>query len=319
MDCSILLATRDRASSLDRTLASIAAQTANGIRWEVLVADNGSADDTPTVLQHWAGRVPLRWAVETEPGKNRALNRILGMAEGRLLIFTDDDVVVAPGWIESHCAAAARWPSCDILAGVIRPRFPAGAPAWTGHEPFRSVLFAAYEHEGDEGPIEHLPFGPNYAIRSLALGAETFDGRVGPNGSEYAMGGETELLRRLRARGAQTAYVPGAVVEHVIRREQLREEFVVARAARFGRGLVRLGDVEWSPHRLFGVPRYLVRELAEAWLRRAGAQLRGSTLDRLRAEFVYHTVLGSMSECRDSGWPLPPANAAFAPIPEMIA
>jgi glycosyltransferase involved in cell wall biosynthesis len=318
MDCSILLATRDRAGSLDRTLASIAAQATDGIRWEVLVADNGSADETPAVLERWAERLPLRWAAEPRPGKNRALNRILGMAEGRLLLFTDDDVIVAPGWIESHWTAAARWPGCDILAGVIRPQFPAGAPAWTRHEPFRSVLFAAYEHDHEEGPIEHLPFGPNYAIRSLLLGPETFDGSVGPNGSEYAMGGETELLRRLRARGAQMAYVPGAVVEHVIREEQLREEFVVTRAARFGRGLVRLGDVEWSPHRLFGVPRYLVRQLVEAWLLRAGAQLRGNALDRLRAEFVYHTVLGSMAECRDSGWPLRPGAPAFEAVPELI-
>lgn len=320
MDCSILLATRDRAASLDRTLASIAAQATEGIRWEVLVADNGSTDGTAAILDRWAERLPLRWAIEPRPGKNRALNRVLGMAHGRLLLFTDDDVIAAPHWIASHWTAAAHWPACDIFAGVIRPQFPARPPEWTRREPFRSVLFAAYEYERDEGPIEHLPFGPNYAIRSLLLGRETFDGTVGPNGSEYAMGGETELLRRLRAKGARTAYVPGAVVEHIIRPEQLSEEFVVARAGRFGRGLVRLGDVEWSPHRLFGVPRYLIRQLVEVWLRRVRARLRGDRFERLAADFAYHTVLGSMAECRESGWPLPPASAApaFAAIPELI-
>ena len=320
IDCSLLLATRDRAASLDRTLASIAAQVAEGVRWEVLVADNGSTDDTAAVLERWAAVLPLRWAVEPRPGKNRALNRVLGMAQGRLLLFTDDDVIAAPGWIAAHCAAADRWPGYDVFAGVIRPQFPPGAPAWTRCEPFRSVLFAAYEHSQEEGPIEHLPFGPNYAVRSLLLARDTFDGTVGPNGSEYAMGGETELLRRLRAKGARTAYVPGAVVEHVVRGEQLSERFIVARAGRFGRGLVRLGDVEWSPHRMFGVPRYLIRQLGEAWLRRLSARLRGDPVERLTAEFAYRTVLGSMAECRDSGWPLPPASAppAFAAIPELI-
>ena len=35
MDCSVLLATRNRAESLNRTLGSLAAQEAPGIEWEV--------------------------------------------------------------------------------------------------------------------------------------------------------------------------------------------------------------------------------------------------------------------------------------------
>lgn len=232
------------------------------------------------------------------------------MARGRLLLFTDDDVVFAPGWVAGHAAAAARWPGYDIFAGVVRPLFPAPPPSWATRERLQAILFAAYEHGTTEQPTEHLPFGPNFAVRAAAIGTTRFDDSVGPNGSEYPMGGETELLRRLRRQGARTVYVPGAVVQHVVRPDQLTEAFVLSRALRFGRGLVRLGDVSWSPHRMFGVPRYLVRQLAEAWVARAWARLGRDPDAGLARNFAYHAVLGSIAECRESGWPLPPESGS---------
>jgi GT2 family glycosyltransferase len=249
-------------------------------------------------------------AAEPAPGKNRALNRALGMARGALLLFTDDDVILAPGWLAAHAAAAARWPGHQIFGGIIRPLFPPDPPGWAVHEPFASVLFAAYDLGKTEGPTDDLPFGPNYSLRAECIRAAAFDDGVGPNGSEYAMGGETELLRRLAHGGAKAVYVPDAIVEHVVRPEQLTEQFVLERARRFGRGLVRMGDVSWSPHRLFGAPRYLTRQLLEAWVARAGARLRGDARRRLVAEFRYRVVLGSIAECRETGRPLDPATAA---------
>lgn len=312
MDCSILLATRDRAGSLERTLASIAAQVAPGVEWEVLVADNGSTDDTAAVIQRWATRVPLRSVTEPVPGKNRAVNRALGLAQGGLLLFTDDDVVALPGWIAAHAAAAARWPDHQIFGGCIRPRFPPDPPAWALRSPFVSVLFAAYDPGGTEGPTAELPFGPNYSLRAACLDARSFDASVGPNGSEYPMGGETELLRRLARGGARAIYVPDAKVEHIVRPEQLTERFALERARRFGRGLVRMGDVTWSPHRLFGAPRYLTRRLIEAWIARARARLGRDPFERLAAEFRYRAVLGSLAECRESGRPFAPERSATA-------
>ena len=323
MDCSVLLATRNRAESLDRMLSSLAAQEAPGIEWEVLVADNGSTDDTQAVLERWSDRLPLRHAIEPTPGKNRAVNRILGMARGALLLFTDDDVVVAPGWLAAHAAAAERWPDHMIFGGLIRPRFPPNPPGWARRDPFVSVLFAAYQPEIAEGPTAQLPFGPNYALRAECLRGTGFDEGVGPNGGEYAMGGETELLRRLARAGAQAIYVPDAIVEHVVRPEQLTERFALERARRFGRGLVRMGDVAWSPHRLFGAPRYLTRQLVEAWIARAAARLRRDRIQRLVTDFRYAVVLGALAECRETGQPMEPpppdraagvAGAAAQPI-----
>ena len=49
-ELSVLVATRDRAVSLERMLSSLAAADTTGLDWEVLIVDNGSRDATPAVL-----------------------------------------------------------------------------------------------------------------------------------------------------------------------------------------------------------------------------------------------------------------------------
>ena len=72
---SVLIATRDRAASLARTLASLARQVAPGLSWELVVVDNGSRDDTRLVLDRFANALPLVVLSEPRAGKNRGLNR----------------------------------------------------------------------------------------------------------------------------------------------------------------------------------------------------------------------------------------------------
>jgi len=92
---SIVAATRDRALSLSRLLASLEMLQSPPVLFEVIIADNGSSDDTPRILHEWAQRAAGRKVLRVEkPGKSRALNAALRVAEGQLLAFVDDDVIV---------------------------------------------------------------------------------------------------------------------------------------------------------------------------------------------------------------------------------
>ncbi|HVY62491.1 MAG TPA: glycosyltransferase, partial [Planctomycetota bacterium] len=59
LDASILIATRNRARLLEATLEHLRALDAGGLSFEAIVVDNGSTDETPSVLRHFAGRLPL--------------------------------------------------------------------------------------------------------------------------------------------------------------------------------------------------------------------------------------------------------------------
>jgi glycosyltransferase involved in cell wall biosynthesis len=307
MDVSVVIATRDRAALLAQTLAHLARQRPGPVAWEVVVVDNGSRDRTADVLRHPPPALPLVALAEPLPGKNRAINRALDHARGSLLVFSDDDVIPEPDWIAAMTAAAARWPDDDVFGGEVRLAFPEGTPAWL-REPFHPALnFARYAADEPEGPTSRLPNGPNFAVRARALAALRFAETIGPDGSgAYAMGSETEMLERLRARGARFIYVPGAVVQHVVQPHQLEPRYLLGRSYRLGRGEVRRrGGRGAAAPRLMGAPRHLWREIAAAGAAYL-ASLPGGARRRLSAGLEVARLWGMISEHRA----LPPRPAA---------
>ena len=77
------------------------------------------------------------------------------------------------------------------------------------------------------------------AVRAAVFADGTrFAEHVGPDGSKplYAMGSETELLRRLEAAGHRGWFEAGARVRHIVRPEQMEERWILDRAYRYGVG-----------------------------------------------------------------------------------
>jgi hypothetical protein len=104
---SVLVPARDEAARIVPTVRSLLAQTGVG-DLEVLVLDDGSTDGTADVVRAAAGGDPrLRVLTGTPPpagvlGKPHACAQLAAAARGRVLVFVDADVVLAP-----HAVAAA--------------------------------------------------------------------------------------------------------------------------------------------------------------------------------------------------------------------
>lgn len=238
LDLSVLIATRSRARSIEATLESMTALDTAGLSWELVIVENGSQDDTCAVLDRYAAQLPLRWFTVTERGQNRARNHALGLLRGRVTILSDDDVLVARDWLQQWQAGTARWPDDAVFAGTIAPRFPAGTPQWIAGPrfPFRAQCFAELRPAQGEGPFAKAPFGPNFAVRTRVLQAHPFREDFGPAAGSYAVGGETELVERLRRLGHRVIYLPGPRVEHVLIPENLTVEKLLMRGFNGGRG-----------------------------------------------------------------------------------
>ena len=78
LDVTVIMPTFNRAEIVRLTLESMAAMDCGDLRYEILVIDNNSPDDTKGVIQSFRDRLPVRYLFEKVPGKNNALNRGLG-------------------------------------------------------------------------------------------------------------------------------------------------------------------------------------------------------------------------------------------------
>ena len=300
VDASVIIATHNRAAILERTLEHLAGQEIEGLTWEVIVVDNGSTDDTERVLAEAAQKLPLVSLHEPVLGKNRALNQALKTARGNLLIFTDDDVIPCEKWVAELVGASARWPGDSLFGGPIIPDFPHDTPKWLQAPtfPYSEVAFSRYPPTcAGEGPTEHAPFGGNLAIRVSALLRDGYSESIGPcAGINYAMGSETELLRRLNADGLRYIYVPSASVQHVIRKEQTTRQWLFRRAFRFGRGRICMRPKTDQPC-LLGAPRYLWRRLAVESVRYLFSSTRNQGR-RIEAGMLLNRIRGQICEYR---------------------
>jgi glycosyltransferase involved in cell wall biosynthesis len=101
-EVSVIIPTFDRAAVLPRAIASALAQA--GPLLEVLVADDGSGDDTPEALARYADEPRVRILRLPHGGVCRARNAAVAQARAPLIAFLDSDDEWLPGKLSAQCA-----------------------------------------------------------------------------------------------------------------------------------------------------------------------------------------------------------------------
>lgn len=202
---SIVVPTLNRANLLKECLESLVVQTFPRRRFEILVVDNGSQDNTRQVA-HTASRsagATVRYVSEETRGINRARNAGLNVAEGDVICFVDDDELVPQSWLQLVAEELTPSRGVDGVGGPYRyhGRFP-------GRLCTRCSSVDGHELRGERGPVPAL-LGGNMAIRRTAFGrVGTFD--PGLSGA----GDETEWFMRATRADLSFVYDPALWVWH---------------------------------------------------------------------------------------------------------
>ncbi len=236
---SVMLATRNGAHVLERTLQGyVDAQSPSG-GWELIVIDNGSTDESVAIITAFASRLPLQLISEPQAGKNRALNRGLELRRGELVVLTDDDAIPDPMFLVEWERTLLAHPDIELFGGRVRPMFEVPPPGWLQASPREFALMFA-ERDLAEGPAGAGEFyGPNMAVRARVFEAgHRFDEGIGPDRTDpdYPMGSEVEFSLRVERTGAKGWFTRGPLVEHIVRPSQWSMQAWIRRAFRSGRG-----------------------------------------------------------------------------------
>ncbi len=226
----VAICTRNRAELLRGTLFSIAnCLIPNDWQLRVIVVDNDSTDETPSVLESCNAKIPLTAVVEKQLGHTHARNAAIAQSEAELVVWTDDDVCVPCNWLDNYIQAYFANPTDSFWGGAIRPVFPTGLPDWLAENWAAASGCFAERDLGDDAvefTPQRLPFGANFAVQGNVLRQFLFDTRLGRRGHIVLGDDEIEYLKRLIDNGHSGKWVPHNGVEHVITSERTTENYV---------------------------------------------------------------------------------------------
>lgn len=110
---SIVMPTYNHGRWIDTALRSIFDQGVSDL--EVLVMDSLSTDDTPAILERYAGRIT--WQRRKDKGQADAINQGLAAAQGEIVAWLNSDDTYLPGAFAQVQAAFAADPSLDFVYG----------------------------------------------------------------------------------------------------------------------------------------------------------------------------------------------------------
>ncbi len=96
---SIIIPTFNRAFSLNKSIESVQAQTCE--KWELIVIDDGSDDETPELVKKYLGDSRIKYFHQTHQGVSIARNSGARHAIGDYLIFLDSDDIFFPDLIKN--------------------------------------------------------------------------------------------------------------------------------------------------------------------------------------------------------------------------
>lgn len=241
---SVVIPALDASAWIDDQLAALAAQDVP-VPWEVVVADNGSTDDTAARVAAWRDRLPVRVVDASERrGINHARNRGAEEARGELLLYCDADDIVHPGWVTAFWGARDEW---DVAGGQVDGITLNDAEARTRHpdgEVSRGLATFGW-----------LPtfMGCNFALhRAVHTKLDGFD--------ESFVGGcdDIEFAFRAQLAGLRLGFVPDAVVAYRLRgslRDAARQYY------RYGHSRPRL----YRKFRSSGMPRRSLRHTVRTY------------------------------------------------------
>jgi glycosyltransferase involved in cell wall biosynthesis len=205
-DVSVVVPTYNRRELLKRTLDTLLSQHAPGVRYEVLVVDNNSNDDTRPMVDSLARQDHrVKYHLEPRQGVSYARNTGITAARAPILAFIDDDVEATPTWVAAIKQAFDTLPEVDCLGGPIHPRWAATPPDW-----LTPMFWAAVALQADKGGQPYIDadhatsclMTANFACRRAALQ------EVGGFAVSFLRDEDRELQLRLWRAGKRGRFVP---------------------------------------------------------------------------------------------------------------
>lgn len=234
---SVIVPTYNRSEKIVLVLEALNKQSLPLDKYEVLVVDNNSQDNTKATIQRCIQRYPglnIRYLFEKKQGLNFARNLGVQQAQADVLVFLDDDAIPETDWLQALLITYGD-PRIGCVGGKITPDFPKNTrlPRWL------SPIFKGYFSGFDPGvnrnkeltENDYFPYGANISFKKEAIiSAGFFNPKLDRCGGNLIAGGETEMCLKIHRMGWKIFYNPHAAVHHLISPNRITRKYFLDHA-----------------------------------------------------------------------------------------
>jgi len=219
-----------------RVLAALAAQRLDPDHWELLIIDNRSQ---PPVALGEGLPAPRHTRIVAEPelGLTCARLRAIAEASGELIVFVDDDNVLAPDYLEEALRVMRERPSLGAIGGRCRGEFEEKPPVWS--RPYLAYLAVAERAESPKWNLHPNAYEPWYPCgaglvirralaRAYARELEKHPERrqLDRRGDSLTSAGDIDMLLTCMDQGTSIGTFPQLALVHLIPRERVRFDYL---------------------------------------------------------------------------------------------
>jgi glycosyltransferase involved in cell wall biosynthesis len=271
MKLNVIIPTYNRAASLKKTLLSLAnAALPQDFEVVVTVVNNNSTDATAQAVEEMRAHFTdkkLEYLFEEKQGRSFALNTGIRKAGGDLLTTVDDDIQVVANWfVEIEKIFRSRWNEVDFVGGKMLPDWEnAQIPAWI--EPLKDGVIGWRDYGEKEWRYSKdtpmLTGGHAIFKREIFDEIGLFAEGIGATGKNLMSCEDDILYDKLLTAGKRGVYCPQLIVHHFVPQYRVSKSYY--RQWCFGAGMSwNVLDSHYKAFegaRIFGVPRYLYRQV----------------------------------------------------------
>ena len=131
---SLIICTYNREKFLPEALESIAHQTLNAGKFELIIVDNRSTDNTAIISRQFIDNHPainIKYCFEENKGLSFARNRGIAEADAPIISYIDDDVILPPAYLETVINFFTKHTDAVGMGGKVIPKYEDGSePVW---------------------------------------------------------------------------------------------------------------------------------------------------------------------------------------------
>jgi glycosyltransferase involved in cell wall biosynthesis len=250
---SILVCTHNRSACLQQALASLVRQKTSLGKFEIIVVDNASSDDTREVVMRFCEHhAQVRYLYEPRLGVAIARNTGARASSARYIAYFDDDLIAEEDCLHHLLSPFQELAQAPLaVMGKVELLWHRGRPAWfpENHE----SLLSRFDLGSDSrwmGPEDYL------ITMNVAFERETFVKTGGiredlsRRGRMLICSGDNDIFNRYMKLKLPIFYQPKALVHHLVLAPRQTRAWLFKRA--FGEG-ASMAIARWA-----GAPRFQV-------------------------------------------------------------